>query len=581
VPPAHILDRIDRDWSAATAAGRPSPRVIWVLLGASAAAILLVGAVATLLVFGNFAGGAWRSLGAGFWMRLAAASALTVLSLAVRSLRWIFLLRRSGTRIPIRDAYIGYFAGLSLLLTPFLLGEIAVRAVVHKTRAQVPVATTMVVNLWDRLLDLVALALIAGTLGLALGLTRSSLAVLGIVVASLAPRARRLILRVTAAGASAVAPRIDDRRIGDVSALAATPTWLAALGASAGAWLLPGVGLWALAGVWQSGAWQPSMGLIGAEHAYAWSAGLGGLVLAPGGVIVTGRSLLESLSAAGFPAASAAITVFAVRLATAGVATALGGVFLLVHVRSRSDRLAHFDAIAEVYDAQLPASRRHSLLARKTALMETVLNQAHAGRLGLDVGCGQGEHLARMRELGFEVSGIDLSGPQVERAARKLGSDRLIRIGSVLDIPLPAGSFDFAYTINVLHHLASLDEQRRALSELLRVLKPGGLLLVHEINTRNILFRFYMGYVYPSLNCIDEGVERWLPPHRLNAFTDAPIDRVCYFTFLPEFLPRPVVRLLTPIERLLEASPLRVYSAHYLAVFRKVTAAPDAAGRSA
>ena len=32
------------------------------------------------------------------------------------------------TRIPIRDAYIGYFAGLSLLFAPFLLGEIAVRA---------------------------------------------------------------------------------------------------------------------------------------------------------------------------------------------------------------------------------------------------------------------------------------------------------------------------------------------------------------------------------------------------------------------------------------------------------------------
>src|SRR5688572_32790341 len=95
----------------------------WVVMTASAAAILLVGVVATVLVLGDFAG-TLQPIGAAFWASLAAACVLTVGSLTVRSLRWIFLLRRAGTRIPIRDAYIGYFAGLSLLLTPFLLGEI-------------------------------------------------------------------------------------------------------------------------------------------------------------------------------------------------------------------------------------------------------------------------------------------------------------------------------------------------------------------------------------------------------------------------------------------------------------------------
>ena len=106
------------------------------------------------------------------------------------------------------------------------------------------------------------------------------------------------------------------------------------------------------------------------------------------------------------------------------------------------------------------------------------------------------------------------------------------------------------YVINVLHHLASVEEQRRAFAELVRVLRPGGVLFVHEINTRNVLFRFYMGYVFPSLNCIDEGVERWLLPHRMAVYTDVPVVDIRYFTFLPDFLPRRLVRLLTPIERL-------------------------------
>jgi SAM-dependent methyltransferase len=128
------------------------------------------------------------------------------------------------------------------------------------------------------------------------------------------------------------------------------------------------------------------------------------------------------------------------------------------------------------------------------------------------------------------------------------------------------------YIINVLHHLSSIDEQQRAFKELMRVLKPGGRLFVHEINTRNLLFRFYMGYVFPSLNCIDEGIERWLRPDRLDMYTEARLMDVRYFTFLPDFMPRVLVRLLAPIEQMLERSFLRVYSAHYMAVFVKEAA---------
>jgi hypothetical protein len=52
-------------------------------------------------------------------------------------------------------------------------------------------------------------------------------------------------------------------------------------------------------------------------------------------------------------------------------------------------------------------------------------------------------------------------------------------------------------------------------------------------------------------------------------YTDAPLVDLRYFTFFPDFLPQAIVRLLSPIERLLEASPFRVYSAHYMAVLRK------------
>ena len=117
-----------READTPSRAARPPRAMAWVLLLASAAAVLLVGLLATVLVFGArriVAGAAAGRSGRA----CSRACALTIVSLSLRSLRWIFLLRRAETRIPIRDAYIGYFAGLSLLFAPLLLGEIAVRAV--------------------------------------------------------------------------------------------------------------------------------------------------------------------------------------------------------------------------------------------------------------------------------------------------------------------------------------------------------------------------------------------------------------------------------------------------------------------
>jgi SAM-dependent methyltransferase/uncharacterized membrane protein YbhN (UPF0104 family) len=541
-------------------------RIAWVLLLASAAAVLVTGLIGTVLVLAQLGGGP-GALSAGFWVRLAAAAALTIASLMLRSLRWVFLLRRAQVRIPIRDAYIGYFAGLSLLLTPFLVGEIAVRAVVLRARGGVPAAAVVVVNLWERLLDLVALGVITGVVALLLGRVGVWTSILlALCLLTAIPPVLRACRRAAEWLARPAAHLFDRSQAPETARLSEGRTWLVGIVSSLIAWSLPGLGFWFVAT-----GWERPFSLLQAEYAYAASSSLGGLVLAPGGVLVTGVRLLDELQAAGLGGAAAAVSVFGIRLATVGVATTLGVVFVLVHLRTpRASSAEHFNEIADAYDVQIPESRRAALLSRKTELMRDVIARVHpAARRGLDAGCGQGWYVGRMRELGFEMDGIDASSGQVALAGRNVGRMGRIRVGSVLSVPEPPGSYDFIYTINVLHHLASVDEQRLAFAELMRVLKPGGLLFVHEINTRNILFRFYMGYVFPSLNCIDEGVERWLLPHRMAMYTDASLVELRYFTFLPDFLPQALIRLLAPLERLLESSPLSPYSAHYMAVLRK------------
>jgi ubiquinone/menaquinone biosynthesis C-methylase UbiE len=537
----------------------------WVVLLASAAAVVIVGAVATILALSDLTGPA-VVVGPGLFVRFVAASALTVVSLGLRSLRWIFLLRRAGTRIPIRDAYIGYFAGLSLLLVPLLLGEISVRSLVLRARGAVPISTTVLVSIWERFSDLVAIGLIAASVSIALegSSTWNLLLIAAIAITTVKP-VRRGLLNVVAAASRRAAALFEAPDRPDVTRLSGNRAWFSVIVTSLVAWLLPGVGLWLIAGTWGD-----QFSLARAELTYAVSTGIGGVEGAPGGVIVAGGHFLSAFASAGFTPAKAALVVLAIRMATLGVATVLGLVFVAMHVWSpRSELATHFDAIADAYDVQIPEARRLALLDRKTALMREILQQLGSGRIGLDVGCGQGAYVERMRALGFDVNGIDASPGQVALAARRFSVSGVVSLGSVLDIPAKDASCDFVYIINVLHHLANVDEQRRAFAELLRVLRPGGVLFVHEINTRNLLFRFHMGYVFPSLNCIDEGVERWLLPDQLAMYTDAAVTEVRYFTFLPEFLAPGFVKLLASLERWLEGSSLRVYSAHYMAVIRK------------
>lgn len=536
----------------------------WVVLAAAAGSVLAVGVVATVILFGNL------SVSPGvpssrFWTGLLGASLLTAGSLGLRSLRWIFLLRRAETRIPIRDAYIGYFAGFSLFFAPVLAGEIAVRALVHRSRGGVPIHTTIVVNIWERLLDATALAILALAGGLIVGRLSTWSVFLAIMAGvSLVTPMRRLALTVVERTSAPLARRFDSRPAASFRRLADLRTWMVALLTSVVAWLLPSLGLWLLASHESHG-----VDLADAVRTYASSATASMATLAPGGVLVAGREILTVLLEHGVPEQTATLTVLGVRLSTAGVSLAMGVVFALMHMRSgAAESAAHFDDIAEAYDVQIPESRRNALLVRKTEMMKAVLEARGTGRRGLDVGCGQGAYVGRMRELGYEVQGIDMSAGQVRFAARRLGDD-VVQVGSVLDIPAPDETFDFLYIINVLHHLNSVEDQRRAFAELFRVLKPGGLLFIHEINTRNVLFRFYMGYVFPSLNCIDEGIERWLLAHKLDVYTQARVVEVRYFTFLPDFVPAFVVRLFAPIERFLERSAVRVFSAHYMAVLQK------------
>jgi SAM-dependent methyltransferase len=90
----------------------------------------------------------------------------------------------------------------------------------------------------------------------------------------------------------------------------------------------------------------------------------------------------------------------------------------------------------------------------------------------LDAGCGSGRNMVELARLGT-VTGVELSHTSVQ-LARERDAGAVVE-GSVMDMPLDDATFDLTVSLDVIEHL---EDDIGALSELRRVTKPGGALLV-------------------------------------------------------------------------------------------------------
>ncbi len=476
---------------------------------------------------------------------------LTALCLAARFVRWQFLLRRLGIRLPARPSLRIYLASLVGIATPAYAGEL-LRPVLVRRRFGVPVRITTTVLVLERLLDAGALAAI----GLAASAGRPAVAaVMGLALAAVYPLWRL-------AAATAVRLGVPP---GAVARLDRPRPLLFGFAASLLAWLPPAL-LVAAVAAGQGLDLAPAASL----RVFATATLFGALTLMPAGVAATGSVAISELLALGLPLAESVAVVSAVRLATAGLTVAAGALFLVRELRApraaAGDAGRHFHEVAPRYLDQFAGHVWDHLLERKVALLAANLAAAPAGP-GADLGCGVGLQAAALRDRGLPVVGLDLAAAMARRAAAA-GVPALRADARAL--PFAGGGLAFAYAVGSLHHLPDEEAQARAVAEAARVLAPGGLLVVHETNPKNPVFRFYMGYLFPILRGIDEGTERWIPPERWRQAAGFELVRVEHFTFIPDFVPRPLLPLARAVERRLEASRLRTHSVHYLAVLRRV-----------
>lgn len=147
---------------------------------------------------------------------------------------------------------------------------------------------------------------------------------------------------------------------------------------------------------------------------------------------------------------------------------------------------AYYDEFSLRYEAERGANRPDGYHALIDDLEVELVARYAAGGDVLECGVGTGLLLQRIVVFARSAKGIDLSPGMLERA-RSRGLD--VREASVTDIPFPAESFDVTCSFKVLAHVRDIG---RALAEMARVTRPGGVVIAefyNPLSVRGILKR--------------------------------------------------------------------------------------------
>ncbi|MFH1057674.1 MAG: methyltransferase domain-containing protein [Pseudomonadota bacterium] len=138
-----------------------------------------------------------------------------------------------------------------------------------------------------------------------------------------------------------------------------------------------------------------------------------------------------------------------------------------------------FDDWTERYEAWFATPIGRLIKAYETALVMDLLRPT-AGELILDAGCGTGLFTADLLAAGARAVGLELSRPMLAQGRQRLaGRDFLAVQGDMLALPFGDGVFAKTLSVTAIEFIA---EAGRAVAELWRVTRPGGLVVVATLN---------------------------------------------------------------------------------------------------
>lgn len=134
-------------------------------------------------------------------------------------------------------------------------------------------------------------------------------------------------------------------------------------------------------------------------------------------------------------------------------------------------------------------------------ILESFLNfEELGGKLGLDVGCGWGWFLHYAVKKGIDIYGFEVDSKSLKRTlVFGVRTDRLL-VSDVQYMPFRDETFEFILCWHVIEHLPN---PQKALKEISRILKTGGVLILGAPNDKtvtNLLFKPFRWLRYKGMN---------------------------------------------------------------------------------
>lgn len=208
-------------------------------------------------------------------------------------------------------------------------------------------------------------------------------------------------------------------------------------------------------------------------------------------------------------------------------------------------------------------------------------------------GCGVGMYIRALRQFTPYVAGLDI---EPERAAASRLYSPLVKVAAGEALPYPANQFDLVLSHEVIEHV---QDDARSVSEMVRVLKPGGRAIIfcpnrlYPFETHGHYWRgrYHFGNT-PLINYLPGPLRNRLAPH-VRAYTgrrlkkliaQLPVRVVSHTQIYPGYdniiARRPALgRALRQTTYVLEHTPLRVFGLSHVLVIEKNSAAGDSVGQ--
>jgi 2-polyprenyl-3-methyl-5-hydroxy-6-metoxy-1,4-benzoquinol methylase len=133
------------------------------------------------------------------------------------------------------------------------------------------------------------------------------------------------------------------------------------------------------------------------------------------------------------------------------------------------------DSYAELYDS-FYSGKDYVAECENLVALAVENGLAHGGRI-LDVGCGTGRHASLLSDLGFHVTGTDISEAMLEIARSRASTQ--FEVAAIDALASRAGEFDLVYSLfDVLSYQVSISGAADFMARLAQWARPGGIVVV-------------------------------------------------------------------------------------------------------